>query len=125
MDFLGAAPDGDCDSVFGGEFEAVVALVVAEVQDAYEGLQDGPGGRDAALFDAGVVVGADGGELGDFLPAQPRDAAWAGVGQADGAGAEFAAAGFEELAQLLEGALVVIQPVCPVNAAWLRGRVSS
>jgi len=58
-----------------GEFVEVVLLVVVQAQGADEGDQDGTGGADAALFEAGVVVDADRGELGDLLAAQSGDPA--------------------------------------------------
>jgi hypothetical protein len=68
-----------------------------------EGGQHGGGRLDAALFQAGVVVGADDGELGDLLAAQARHPARrAGLGQAHGAGAQLGTAGLEEFPQLVE-----------------------
>lgn len=58
-----------------GEFVDVMPLVVVEAQGAGQGGEDGGGGADAALFEAGVVVHADRGELGDLLAAQSRDPA--------------------------------------------------
>ena len=64
-----------------GEVEEVSAFGVVQAQSAGDGVKDGLGDAlGAASFQADVVVDADSGELGDFLAAQPRNAAGPGVG---------------------------------------------
>lgn len=69
-------------------------------------VEDGRGGLHTALFEAGVVVGADAGELRDLLAAQPgHPPGLSAVGQADGARAQLGATLLEEFSQLIEGNL--------------------
>ena len=55
-----------------------VALDVVELQRPRDGVEDALGrAADVAALEAGVVVEADAGELGDFLAPQARDPAFA------------------------------------------------
>jgi hypothetical protein len=52
------------------EVEEVVAFDIVELQGSRDALEHAPGGvADVAALEPGVVVGADAGEHGDFLPA--------------------------------------------------------
>jgi hypothetical protein len=90
------------------ELEDVVPLIVVEAQGAAQGGEDRCRGPDPALFDAGVVIRADGGEMGDLGPAQPRHAAQCRVvGQPDGTRTQLGPPSFEELAQLVQVCLTI------------------
>jgi hypothetical protein len=73
----------------------MVVLLVVQVQGAGEGVQDGGAGAGLlAAFHAYVVVDADPGQGGQFLPAQSRGAAQSGAdGEAGLLGAGPGAAG--------------------------------
>lgn len=102
LDLLPGTPPGP-----GGrpayQAEEVVALVVVQPQDPGQGGQDRGRRLDAALFEAGVVVGADRDEPRHFLPPQTRHPPGpAGVGQSRAPRADLGAPGLEELPQLIE-----------------------
>lgn len=103
LNLLAAAAPG-AGTGLAGELEEIAALVVVQMQYPGEDVQDGCGRLHTALFEPGVVVGADAGELGDLLAAQPGHSAWpAGLGEPDRAGAQLRAALLEEFSQLVEG----------------------
>lgn len=61
-----------------GQVEEMGALDVVEEQRPRDGVEDALGrAADVAALEAGVVVEADSGELGDFLAPQARDPALA------------------------------------------------
>ncbi|CAM5635811.1 hypothetical protein GCM10010345_60940 [Streptomyces canarius] len=82
--------------VLGLQLVQTVPLVAVQAQDPDQGLQHGRRWLDAALFEAGVVVGADGRQHGDLLTAQARDPPRAALRQADGGRVELGSACLEE-----------------------------
>jgi hypothetical protein len=83
----------------------VLALGVVELQGAGHGVEDIVGhAADVALLQAVVPVGADPGQHGDLLAAQPGHPPAPGGRQPDLGGGELGAAGGQEVANL--GAVV-------------------
>src|SRR5690242_6927409 len=78
--YLPAGGPGGAGVGGAGEIEQVQPLGLVELERAGDGLQHGVGDAgQVALFQARVVVGADTGEHGDFLAAQPGNAPVAAV----------------------------------------------
>jgi hypothetical protein len=57
-----------------GDFIEVTTLLAVESQDIAKSVQDRRRGGNAALFESGVIVVADGRQLSDLLTAQTGDA---------------------------------------------------
>ncbi|BBY85817.1 hypothetical protein MTOK_15990 [Mycolicibacterium tokaiense] len=57
-----------------GEFVKVTTLLAVESQDIAKSVQDRRRGRNAALFESGVIVVADGRQLSNLLTAQTGNA---------------------------------------------------
>lgn len=96
---LGAAA-GSRRRALAGELIQIGALVVIETQDARERGEDRRGRVDPSLLEAGVVVGADRGELRDLLPSKARNTPMRPtLGQADLARRQLGTARLQECAQ--------------------------
>ncbi|MFE6624449.1 alcohol dehydrogenase catalytic domain-containing protein [Streptomyces sp. NPDC057740] len=72
-------------------------------------------GLDAALSEAGVVVGADGGQHGDLLTTRPHHPTKAAAGQSDGGRGELGTTRLEEFTQVMAVRIAAQRPpaLCP------------